>query len=46
MKELIQKILKEEIKDNKIVCDSCGWSWDLKDGGKDPYLCQIGRAHV
>lgn len=39
MKELIQKILKEEIKDNKVVCDSCGWSWDLKDGGKDPYLC-------
>jgi tRNA(Ile2) C34 agmatinyltransferase TiaS len=23
----------------KIVCDKCGWSWRLKDGGKDPYLC-------
>ena len=39
VKELIKKILKEEIKDNKVVCDSCGWSWNLKDGGQDQYLC-------
>jgi PHP family Zn ribbon phosphoesterase len=23
----------------KITCDECGWSWDLKDGGDDPYVC-------
>jgi hypothetical protein len=23
----------------KIVCDKCGWSWELEDGGDDPYLC-------
>ena len=23
----------------KIICNKCGWSWDLKDGGKDPYVC-------
>ncbi len=28
----------DENKDSKIICD-CGWSWDLKDGGNDPYVC-------
>jgi hypothetical protein len=23
----------------RIVCDRCGWSWKLSDGGKDPYVC-------
>lgn len=23
----------------KIKCKGCGWSWDLKDGGNDPYVC-------
>lgn len=23
----------------KIECKGCGWSWDLKDGGNDPYVC-------
>lgn len=28
----------------KIVCDECGWSWDLEDGGDEPYLCnKCGR---
>ena len=26
-------------KDERIVCDECGWSWDLSDGGNDPYTC-------
>jgi hypothetical protein len=39
MKELIRKILRETIKDNKVICDGCGWSWDLSDGGDDPYIC-------
>ena len=25
--------------DNTIKCKNCGWSWNLKDGGKDPYMC-------
>ena len=39
MKELIRKILRESIKNNKVICDGCGWSWDLSDGGDDPYIC-------
>jgi hypothetical protein len=25
--------------DDKIICQDCGWSWKLKDGGNDPYVC-------
>lgn len=39
MRNLIRKILNEEIKNNRVVCDSCGWSWKLTDGGKDKYVC-------
>lgn len=28
----------DEQKVNQIVC-KCGWKWDLKDGGNDPYVC-------
>ncbi len=30
-------ILKEIV--SKVKCENCGWQWDLKDGGKDPYVC-------
>jgi hypothetical protein len=23
----------------KIICDNCGWSWKLSEGGSDPYMC-------
>jgi len=23
----------------KVECKGCSWSWDLKDGGSDPYVC-------
>ena len=39
MKELIRKIIKETIKDGKVFCDNCEWSWDLSEGGKDKYIC-------
>ncbi len=33
----------EEIDENsdykKVECSNCGWSWDLSDGGDEPYLC-------
>lgn len=34
-------IIKEYKKfiDKLIVCDKCGWSWKLSEGGKDPYIC-------
>lgn len=39
MRNLIKRILREEIKDGKVICDGCGWSWDLSDGGDDKYVC-------
>ena len=34
---------KEEVKESiigqKIVCDNCGWSWNIDDGGDDMFTC-------
>ena len=29
----------ESVKGKKIVCDNCGWKWNISDGGDDPYTC-------
>jgi nicotinic acid mononucleotide adenylyltransferase/ribosomal protein L37AE/L43A len=31
--------LTEGVFRDKIVCDNCGWSWKIKDGGNDLYIC-------
>ena len=31
--------LNEAIVGDKIECDKCDWSWDIKDGGDDLYVC-------
>ena len=31
--------LDESIVGQKIVCDNCGWSWDIDDGGDDMFTC-------
>ena len=31
--------LEEEVVGDKIECDNCDWSWDIKDGGDDLYTC-------
>jgi NADPH:quinone reductase-like Zn-dependent oxidoreductase len=31
--------LLETITDTEVICDECGWSWALADGGNDPYIC-------
>jgi hypothetical protein len=31
--------LNEAVVGNKIICDNCGWSWNIKDGGDDLYIC-------
>jgi tRNA(Ile2) C34 agmatinyltransferase TiaS len=35
----LKNILKETIENNKVICDNCGWSWNISDGGKDTYIC-------
>jgi hypothetical protein len=31
--------ISEEIVGDSIVCDSCGWTWKIKDGGDDLFTC-------
>jgi len=39
MRDLIKKVLLETVKDGKVICNNCGWSWDIADGGDDSYVC-------
>jgi len=39
MKDLIRKVIKETVENGKVICDGCGWSWDIADGGDDTYIC-------
>jgi hypothetical protein len=39
MKDLIQRIIKETVENGKVICDNCGWSWDISEGGDDTYTC-------
>lgn len=34
---LLQQKTDSEI--SEIVCQNCGWHWDVKDGGDDLYVC-------
>jgi len=31
--------LTEGVLGDRIECDNCGWSWKIKDGGDDLYIC-------
>lgn len=31
--------LIEIIENENVICDKCGWTWALSDGGDDPYIC-------
>jgi hypothetical protein len=33
------KIIFEKVVDDSIVCDNCGWTWKIKDGGDDLFIC-------
>ena len=33
------KMFNEMITEDEVICDKCDWSWDLSDGGDDPYIC-------
>jgi hypothetical protein len=33
------KLTLEKITNTEIICDNCGWTWKIKDGGNDLYIC-------
>lgn len=39
MRDVIRKVLREEIKNNRVICDGCGWSWKISEGSEDKYIC-------
>ena len=39
VKESQLRRIFEIVTKDKIICDECGWSWDLTDGGDNPYIC-------
>ena len=39
MKDLIRRVIKETVENGKVICDECGWSWDISKGGNDMYIC-------
>ena len=32
-------ILREIVTATQVICDNCGWKWDIADGGDDLYIC-------
>jgi len=34
-----EDLLDERITSGVVVCNNCGWSWDIATGGEDPYDC-------
>lgn len=40
VKEIINgTLINEMVTKTKVVCDKCGWSWKLSEGGDDPFIC-------
>lgn len=33
------KNIVEIVTKKGVICDKCGWSWKLSEGGDDPYIC-------
>jgi hypothetical protein len=43
-KEVYKQLDREDLLDERltsgvVVCNGCGWSWDISTGGDDPYDC-------
>jgi hypothetical protein len=36
---LVSPVIKEIVTDTEVICDNCGWEWDITDGGDDLYMC-------
>lgn len=39
MKKIFRTRIIEAVENGKVICDNCGWSWKISEGGDDPYLC-------
>ena len=46
VKESQLRRIFEIVTKDKIICDECGWSWDLTDGGDNPFYRSIVATYV
>ncbi len=35
----LSSLLKEKVSNGKVICDKCHWSWNISNGGNNPYTC-------
>ena len=35
----LKDILNEKVDGGKVICDKCHWTWNISDGGDNPYTC-------
>jgi hypothetical protein len=35
----VMTLLTEKVENGEIICDNCGWSWKISEGGDDTYIC-------
>ena len=31
--------ISERVENGKVICDNCGWSWKISEGGSNTYMC-------
>jgi hypothetical protein len=34
-----KNLINELVTDTEVICDKCGWTWKIADGGEDVYTC-------
>jgi len=39
LNQFARELVKELVTDTEVICDGCGWEWDILDGGDDLYIC-------
>lgn len=36
---ILPNTIQELVTDTEVICDNCGWEWEIADGGDDLYIC-------
>jgi hypothetical protein len=37
--DIVSPVVKEIVTATEVICDNCGWEWEIADGGNDLYIC-------
>ena len=39
LKGTLKRKMYEKVTEDSVICDNCGWTWKIVDGGSDLYIC-------